>query len=371
MNSAMPLEPNSAPSATAPARGVWALTGADLRAVATWDVGPAVVLVPTEDILLLAVDLPLASAGQRRAALPYAVEDRIAEPLDAVHIVLGAALGPLTYLAAVVRHDVMARWVATLAAAGLGHARMVPDALALPVPPAGSWNVMASGDRIVARTDAGLGLAVAAARFPAVWAAGGSLPCAVFGPPLAIDLPMSGGGGAVDYATLARPPLDLRFGVYGAPVPMLSTTVRRAAIIVGLGLLAHTTILAADAYTLGHRAAARRTATESLLRTTLPGTPLTADLDRLLPGNARHGRVLPLLVRAAAALQPVGGLTWSKLAWSAADNSLTLGVEAGDIGGLQRAQAALAAAGLNPISGAVTAGAGRADGDIVLRGSDA
>jgi len=42
-------------------------------------------------------------------------------------------------------------------------------------------------------------------------------------------------------------------------------------------------------------------------------------------------------------------------------------VEAGDIGGSQRAQAALTAAGHAPVSGAVTAGQGRAVGDLIVR----
>ena len=351
-----------------PPRGVWTLAGGAPVVVETSAVGPAVALVPTEDVLLLAVDLPLANASQRRAALPFAVEDRIAEPLDAVHIVLGPALQGQTYLAAVVRHDTMAGWVDALAAADLGHARIVPDALALPVPPAGSWNVAHDAGRIVVRTDIGTGFAAAAARFAAVWAAGGSLPCIVLGSPLPLDLPLATmADSAPDFARLSGAVLDLRTGPYALPTRVVSPVLRRAASIVGLGLLAHTVLLAADAHALSRQAEARRVTTEALVRQVLPGTPLSADLDRLLPGAGSHGALLPLLARAAAALAPVGGLTWHRLAWSAPDRSLTLGVEADDIGGLQRAQSALAAGGLVPTSGAVTAGQGRADGDLTVR----
>ncbi len=258
--------------------------------------------------------------------------------------------------------------MAVLDAAGLGHARIVPDALALPVPAAGSWNVAHDDGRIVVRTDTGTGFAVAASRFAAVWAAGGSLPCAVFGPPLPLDLPMaSAAEAAIDFTRLGGPTLDLRAGPYALPARAVPPAIRRAAAIIGMGLLAHTALLAADAHALERQADARRTTTEALVRQTLPGTPLTADLDRLLPGAGNRSALLPLMVRAAAALAPVGGLTWTRLAWSAADRSLTLGVEADDIAGLQHAQAALAAAGLNPANGAVTAGQGRADGDITVR----
>lgn len=354
--------------------GLWSLVGGELREIARWDVGPASVLVPTEDVLLLAVELPLAGTARRRAALPFMVEDRIAAPLDAVHIALGGALAKTTYLVGVVRHDIMAGWAARLGDAGLDHASIVPDALLLPVPAPGHWHVAGAADRLVVRTDTGIGLAVPAGRFAAVRAAGGSLPCIVFGPP-PVDLPMATAAAAgPDVMALASPPLDLRAGPYAPPPRALPRTVRRAAAVVGLGLLAHTALLAADARAAATAAAHRRTRTEALMRATLPGAILpgaahTVDLDRLLP--AGHGRLLPLLARAAAALQPVGGLGWSKLGWSATDDRLTLGVEAGDIGGLQRAQAALAAAGLDPASGAVTAGENRAEGEFVVRGRDA
>ncbi|MBC7495696.1 MAG: hypothetical protein H7243_00840 [Sphingomonadaceae bacterium] len=364
----MPLDsPTLIVPAVVAACGAWRLEGDTLVMVERWDVGATIVLVPTEAVLLLAVDLPMASASQRRAALPFAIEDRIADPLDAVHIVLGQMIGPQTYLVAVVRHETIAAWVALLAEAGLGHARIVPDALVLPVAPVGSWNIMGDGERIVVRTDAETGFAVPAARFLALWAAGGSLPCAVFGAPIGLDLPMATvAETTVDLARPGAPAIDLRAGPYAAPARALPRVLRRAAAVVALGLLAHTAILATDAHVLGNQAAARRTETEALLRATLPGTPLSADLDRLLPGGG-GGRLLPLLARVAVALDPVGGLAWTKLGWSAADNSLTLGVEAGDIGGLQRAQAALTAAGLAPVSGAVTAGQGRAVGDLIVR----
>lgn len=430
------------------AAGLWSLVG-DLTELARWDVGPATVVVPTEDVLLLAVELPMAGLARRRAALPFAVEDRIADPLDAVHIVLGEGLTATTCLVGVVRHDVMAGWVARLAAAGLDHARIVPDALVLPSPATGTWHVTGSGDRIVARTDAGTGFAAPAACFAALWAAGGSLPCVVFGGSLPVELPLATGVGdaspaaaAGSSATVApgssparvvsapgteaigqtgvpaagalpdhsltgalphdddvpspadaagpllfdaagvpgeagalppafgrsAPPLDLRAGPYAAPLGALPRTARRAAAVVGFGLLSYTALLAVDAQAAAAVAAQRRTATTALVRATLPGTSLV-DLDRVLPGG--HGRLLPLLVQTAAALAPVGGLGWSRLGWSAADDRLTLGVEAGDLGGLQRAQAALAAAGLDPASGAVTAGDNRADGDFVIRAHDA
>ena len=82
-----------APDLEAPrADGVWTLAGDRLIIVDAS--GPATILVPTEQVRLLAVDLPLANHAKRLAALPFAIEDKIAEPLENVHIALGKELSP-------------------------------------------------------------------------------------------------------------------------------------------------------------------------------------------------------------------------------------------------------------------------------------
>lgn len=326
--------------------------------------GRAVALVPTEAVLLLAVALP-GTAGQRRAALPFAVEERVAEPVEALHVVLGAATAPGTWLAGAVARTQMERWLAALDAAGHGPAHLLPDALRLPVPPAGMWHVAALGARVVVRLDDGTGFACRDALFPALWADAGSPPLTPFGDAAPPGLPPPARCEALP--PLDALALDLRSGAYAPPAPPLTRAVRRAAAVAAAGLVAHTLLLAADARVLAVRAAAHRERAEALLRQALPGTPLPDD-DRLLPAAGGRDPLLPLLVRTAAALQPAGGIGWSRLAWNAADARLTLGLRADDIAGLQRAVAALAAAGLAPVSGATTAGTGRADGDVTVRG---
>src|SRR5689334_14006904 len=119
--------------------GVWTLAGN--APIIAEPGGPATVLVPTEQVRLLAVDLPVQGRARRLEALPFAIEDRIAEPLESVHIALGVELAPKRHLVGVVRHDVMADWVERAEAEGLGGARFVPDALALPLPTEGGWAV--------------------------------------------------------------------------------------------------------------------------------------------------------------------------------------------------------------------------------------
>lgn len=356
---------------TAATGGVWRLTADGLMALERWDIGPATALVPTEAVLVLAVDLPLAGRAQRVAALPFAIEDRIADGLDAVHIALGSEIAAPAYLAGVVRHEVMLGWIATLDTAGLGHAAIVPDALLLPIPLPGTWNVEGVDGRVVVRIETGGGFAVSAERFLAVWTSGGSPPCTVFGQPLPLELPMvtfSDAAGATS-RRLISPGLDLRQGRYAAAARPLPAALRRLGILICAGLVAHTAIAAADTIKLRGIAAQRRATAEALVEQVLPGTRLTPDLDRLLPNSAGQGRFLPLLIRASTVLVPVGGLTLTRLNYADTDGALTLGVEAADIGALQRAQAALSTAGLGPVSGAATAASGRADGDIVIHGA--
>ncbi|RZM09799.1 MAG: hypothetical protein EOP67_69320, partial [Sphingomonas sp.] len=62
-----------------PASGWSIVEGSDRHDTAAERVA---VLAPTEQILMLAVDLPLPSRRQRQEAVPFAVEDLIADPLD-------------------------------------------------------------------------------------------------------------------------------------------------------------------------------------------------------------------------------------------------------------------------------------------------
>lgn len=348
--------------------GLWLLSGD--RLVCVDDAGPATVLVPSEAVLMLVVDLPLASRAARAAALPFAVEDRIAQPLAAVHVALGREVAPRVHVAGVAAREAMLGWLAVCEAAGMPDAALVPDALALPPPPPGSWSVERAGDRIRVRTDTGTAFAVAAAQFEAVWTAGGQLPCASLGEPLPIDVAAP----AELPLLLAGPPfgLDLRQGEFAHAARRVSPLLRRLGIIGAAGLLAHGAIAAADTLALHRMAARARAEAAVLVQTVLPGTPTDGDFAEpvlaLLPsGGAAPARFLPLLTRASAALAPLkGSVAVQALTYADGDVTLTLTLEAADLPTLQRAQAALAAAGLRADAGPATSEAGRASEAITV-----
>ena len=348
--------------------GLWSLDGDRLTLVDAD--GPATVLVPNEAVLMLVVDLPLASRTARAAALPFAVEDRIAQPLAAVHVALGREIAPRVHVAGVVAREMMAGWLVLLDAAGMPDAALVPDALALPPPAPGSWSVNRAGDRVCVLTDTGTGFAVPVAQFEAVWAAGGKLPCASLGEPLPVDVvaPME----LLAPLPAVRFGLDLRQGEFAHAARRVSPLLRRLGIIGAAGLLAHGAIAAADTLALHRMATKARADAALLVQAVLPGTSTDGDFAdsvlALLPsGGATPARFLPLLARASAALAPLSGsVSVQSLAYADGDAALTLTLEAADLATLQRAQAALAAAGLRADAGPATSEAGRASEAITV-----
>jgi general secretion pathway protein L len=329
-------------SPDARAAGVWTLAGNGLI-IAEPD-GPATVLVPAEQVLLLAVDLPLSSRARRMEALPFAIEDRIADPIDAVHLAIGAEIAPKRYLVAVVRHEVMAAWVERAEAAGLGHAAMVPDALALPVPAEGAWSVDLGAHRAVVRAGDGTGFACAAAMLMPVWEAAGRPAATAYGAPLPAEMML--GEAALEPEPLARrllsPPLDLRQGAY-ARRRATSNVWRRVAWIVAIGAAAHTGIALADTVMLTIIANRRAAETQQLLAVVAPGVPVTGDLAttaaNLLPsGGGVPQTFLPLLSRVSTALAPLGGINARAMEFQA--NSLTMDLD-GQPGLADRIRAAL------------------------------
>ena len=364
------LPPDPAPSLATGAGGVWRIDGG-VPLLVDRD-GPATVLVPTESVLLLIADLPLPTRARRLEALPFAIEDRIAEPIDTVHVALGDPVAPRRYLAGVVREGKMAEWVAAADAAGLGHAAMVPDALALPAAPEGEWVVGIDGARALVRTGEGTGFAASPALLQSAWEAAGRPRVHA----LAGGLPeaMAADAVAVQPAPfaelLAAPPLDLRQGRFGRRARPIPAYGRRLAWIAAAAIAAHVAIAAADTLMLRVIADRRMADARTAFALAMPGVPLTGDLaDTIaerLPVAAADAApqgppsaFLPLLSRISQALAPLSsGIVIRSLAFQG--STMTIDLDPTEPGLAQRVQAALRDAQVN---GAVTQGA---DGAVRL-----
>lgn len=354
---------------TGPVSGVWSLSYDGLALVdAAWT-GTPLVLVPTEDVLILAVDLPIANRSQRLAALPFAVEDQVSEPIEGLHAALGAELSPNRYLAGVVRHDRMTHWCALIDAAGLERAAVLPDALSLPAPAAGCWAVATSGDRFLVRTSDGAAFAVPSSAFPAVWETAECPRLVSYGEALSDEFAAepAGLGWAGPSTTASSIPLDMRQGRY-ARRSNNSPWLQRLLLVASIAVLAHAAIYAVDTVVLMRSAHARRA--EVAVLVAAGGGPTGGDLaataEAMLPGANMSSGMLPLFTRAAQALQPIGEtIALQSVAYERAAG-LTMEVEASDLAGLQKVDAALRGAGLVPASGGSAVEAGRASQTITL-----
>lgn len=339
------------------AAGVWTLAGE--RLIIAEPDGPATMLVPSESVLLLAVDLPLPNRAKRLAALPFAIEDRIADPLDAVHIALGTEIAPQRYLVAVVRHALMLRWIEQAEAAALGHAAMVPDALALPVPEGGEWSAEAVDGRVLVRTGDGTGFAMPASLIGQAWEAAGQPRIWNIGATPIGELPheprMAGGGGLAE--RLLSPPVDLRQGPYARRTVVGGSWLRRLGWIAAAGIAAHAVIAAADTVMLRVIAERRAEDTRAAIAQAAPGANLSGDLrtsvtDLLPPPGQTGSAFVPLITRTSAALAPLSSEVTART-MRFEGTALVLELDPGAAGLAERVRGALRAGGL---AGEVSAG---------------
>lgn len=354
---------------TGPVGGVWSFHADGLVLTdAAWT-GPPVVLVPTEDVRLLPVDLPIANRARRVAALLFALEDEVAEPIEALHAALGEELSPGRYLAGVVRHDRMAQWCEAIDAAGLEAAAVLPDALSLPPADPGCWSVAATADRIVVRGFDGAAFALPASAFLAVWQTADRPKLISYGeslPPELLSEPGTAGwlGPSISAGPIA---LDLRQGRY-ASRPDRAPWLKRLLLVAMIGALGHAAIYTAENVALTVIADARRTEVADLVGAA--GGPISGDLaataEAMLPRTGDASGLLPLLGQAAKALQPVGQtVAFQSVAYERA-TGLTIEVEASDLASLQEVESALRGAGLGPVSRGAAAEGGRATQSITL-----
>ena len=116
-------------------------------------------VVPGTAVLVTRVAVPASSAGRARAAVPWALEDRLAEEVEALHFALGERHDDGEWSVAVVARRDMDEWLAACARAGVQPAAVIPETLALPQPAADEWIAYVEADRVVVRTGGDSGFA--------------------------------------------------------------------------------------------------------------------------------------------------------------------------------------------------------------------
>ncbi|HEX5512821.1 MAG TPA: type II secretion system protein GspL [Gammaproteobacteria bacterium] len=112
---------------------------------------PAIVLAPTADVALFHVQIPPLSRQRAIRAVPYALEDQLAEDIDDLHFCLGQRSGQGQLAVAVVAKAQMEQWLNAFADAGLEVEQLYPELLAVPYEP-GAWTLLLEGSDFLLRT---------------------------------------------------------------------------------------------------------------------------------------------------------------------------------------------------------------------------
>lgn len=108
-------------------------------------------IVPGEAVILHPLMAPSRKRSTWARAVPYALEDQLAEDIDALHFVLGSALDEGRLPVAIIGHDTLRDWLQICEQNGLTPAAAIPEPLLLPWRD-GFWSVLLEPGRAVVRT---------------------------------------------------------------------------------------------------------------------------------------------------------------------------------------------------------------------------
>ena len=106
---------------------------AGLLSEAKADVGAreVIVLVPSAAVLTTSVDLPIRGGAKLQAALPYALEEYLADDVDKLHFAAGPRRASGKTPVSVVSHERIAEWNALLASADIHASSIIADSYGL------------------------------------------------------------------------------------------------------------------------------------------------------------------------------------------------------------------------------------------------
>lgn len=122
-------------------------------------------LVPSEQVLLIQTTLPKLPAYKLRQAAIFAIEEQLSEELEAFHIVIGKRNKAGEVPIAAVNQALLKTWISLQKTLSPLCRIVIPEALALPYQP-NQWTVLATPDRVFIRLSAVRGTAVAWSQFP-------------------------------------------------------------------------------------------------------------------------------------------------------------------------------------------------------------
>lgn len=329
------------------------------------------VILPAEHVALHVLDLPIRSARQRREAVPFALEEAVGATLEHVHFPVCETFADGRLLVAVIDTNLMERRVLPASDRPIVAEQMLVPPPAPNADGGRTWRTIREGDRILVRVSDGTGFAAHAKSLPFLWRAAGKPFVEAYGAPLPDTVTSSAqpNGLVPSFKSLDR--YDLRQGAYQRSRG-LARPLRWLAASFALGLFIHLGLIAADVRAQREIAERLQEAASLALDTRLPDAsaddPPALLIRQIASVSAaqRGSNFLPLMNDVSQAwLSEDVSVQLRQLNWS--DNGLRLVVESPDLEALQRAEASLAAVGLQVSSGSATADAGSARAELTVQ----
>jgi len=90
-----------------------------------------IVLVPSAEVLTTSVDIPIRGGAKFQAALPYALEEYLADDVDKLHFAAGPRRASGKTPVSIVSHERMAEWIDLLANADIQASSIIADSYGL------------------------------------------------------------------------------------------------------------------------------------------------------------------------------------------------------------------------------------------------
>jgi general secretion pathway protein L len=135
------------------ARSLRAQRGPLAQAVTNVGNRRVVVFVPATQTRLATVKVPARQPAKVLQAVPYALEDQVAEDVDSLHFAVGTRLEDGSHPVAILARTRLMQVIAILRAHGVQPEWLVPESLALPPPTAeGAWSALADGEQVCVRS---------------------------------------------------------------------------------------------------------------------------------------------------------------------------------------------------------------------------
>ena len=124
------------------------VTGPLLEAINDVGERKVIVLVPSAEVLTTSVDIPVKGGAKLQAALPFALEEHLADDIEKLHFAAGTRRSSGKIPVAVVNRERLTEWIEWLTAVGIQPSAMIPDTFGLARIP-GTISLLVAGDQVM------------------------------------------------------------------------------------------------------------------------------------------------------------------------------------------------------------------------------